>query len=113
MKAYLFIGGLFMVVNGIFIVAIVLSFVWYFYFKTKQFRTVLPIRKKWYAAKAAVCLGAFLLFFGCNFLIVYPSTITYVVSALFILLGGYFMYHNYKASKHYGKFVEEELSLNK
>ncbi|MFF2755186.1 YtpI family protein [Psychrobacillus sp. NPDC058041] len=102
-----------MILNGIFILAIVVSFVWYFYFKTKQFRTTLPIRKKWFSAKASVCLGAFLLFFGLNFLIVFPSSVTYVISALFILLGGYFMYYNYKVFKHYGQFVEEELSLNK
>lgn len=102
-----------MILNFIFILAIVVSFVWYFYFKTKQFRTTLPIRKKWFAAKASICLGAFILFFGLNFLIVFPSTLTYVISAIFILLGGYFMYHNYKLSKHYGQFVQEELDLNK
>ncbi|TQR19900.1 hypothetical protein FG384_10165 [Psychrobacillus vulpis] len=93
--------------------AIIVSFVWYFYFKTKQFRTNLPIRKKWFSAKASICLGAFLLFFGFNYLLVFPSSVTYVISGLFIFLGGYFMFHNFKASKHYGKFVEEELSLNK
>lgn len=102
-----------MILNGIFVTAIIVSFVWYFYFKTKQFRTHLPIRKKWFAAKAAICLGAFLLFFGLNFLLVFPSSVTYVISALFILLGGYFMYYHYKVSKHYGQFVKEELSLNK
>ncbi|TQR08439.1 YtpI family protein [Psychrobacillus soli] len=101
-----------MIVNGILICAIVVSFVWYFYFKTKQLRTHLPIRKKWFAAKAAVCLGAFVFFFGINFLFIYQSSVTYAVTGLFVLLGGYFMYHNYKASKHYGQFVEEELTLN-
>ena len=101
-----------MILNGIFVLAIVVSFVWYFYFKTKQLRTTLPIRKKWYGAKASACLGAFLFFFGCNFLLIYQSSVTFIVSGLFILLGGYFMYHNFKAFKHYGKFVNEELTLN-
>jgi len=92
--------------------AIVVTFVWYFYFKTKQFRATLPIRKKWFGAKASVCLGACLLFFGINYLFVYQSSITYVISGLFILLGGYFMYHNLKVAKHYKQFVEEELSIN-
>lgn len=102
-----------MILNGIFVLGIIVSFVWYLYFKTKQFRTTLPIRKKWFAAKASMCLGSFLLFFGLNFLIVFPSSVTYVISALFILLGGYFMYQNYKVSKHYGQFIQEELDLNK
>ena len=101
-----------MILNGIFIFGIVVSFVWYFYFKTKQFRTTFPIRKKWFSSKASVCLGAFIFFFGLNFLIVYPSSVTYVISGLFILLGAYFMYHNFKAYKHYSQFVQEELRLN-
>ncbi|WP_313891586.1 YtpI family protein [Psychrobacillus sp.] len=102
-----------MILNGILVLGIIVSFVWYFYFKTKQLRTSFPIRKKWYAAKASLCLGALLVFFGFNYLIVYPSGLTYAVSALFVILGSYFMYHNYKAFKHYGQFVDEELSLNK
>lgn len=98
--------------NIILVALIVITFVWYFYFKTKQFRTPLPIRKKWFGAKASVCLGAFLLFFGINFIIIYQSSVTYVVAGLFILLGGYFTYHNVKVAKHYGQFVEEELSIN-
>ena len=101
-----------MILNGILVLGIIVSFVWYFYFKTKQLRTTLPIRKKWYTAKASVCLGAFILFFGFNFMLIYQSTLTYVVSIIFVLIGGYFMYHHYKAAKHYGQFVQEELSLN-
>lgn len=101
-----------MILNMILVFGIVVSFVWYFYFKTKQLRTNLPIRKKWFAAKASLCLGAFIFFFGINFLYIYQSSITYIVSGLFILLGAYVMYHNYKASKHYGQFVQEELTLN-
>ena len=101
-----------MVINGILVFGIIVSFVWYLYFKTKQIRTYLPIRKKWFAARSSVCLGAFIALFGLNFLYIYQSSITVVVSIIFIVLGGYFMYHNIKAAKHYGKFVKEELELN-
>ena len=101
-----------MFINGILVVGIIVSFVWYLYFKTKQIRTYLPIRKKWYAARSSVCLGAFIALFGVNFLYIYQSGITVIVSAIFIILGVYFMYHNWKAAKHYGKFVQEELELN-
>ncbi|PJK17388.1 hypothetical protein CQS04_00455 [Chryseomicrobium excrementi] len=98
--------------NSILVIGIIISIVWYFYFKTKQFRTDLPIRKKWYAAKSGICLGAFVFLFGLNYLFLFPDTITYIVAAVFLVLGGYMAVHNYKASKHYGKFVQEEWDLN-
>ena len=101
-----------MILNGILVLGIIVSFVWYFYFKTKQLRTTLPIRRKWYTSKASICLGAFIFFFGLNFMLIYQSTLTYVISIIFVLIGGYFMYYHYKAAKHYGQFVQEELSLN-
>lgn len=98
----------------IFIVLIIVSFVLYFYNKTKQFRTrsVLPIRKKWYAARASMALGSFLTFFGINQLFVFQSAVTYIVAAIFIVLGIALIYYNYKAAKHYQAFLEEEADLN-
>ncbi|KOF11694.1 hypothetical protein AC739_02455 [Planococcus glaciei] len=96
----------------VFVGLIIVSFVFYFYYKTKQFRAVLPIRKKWYAAVAAFSLGSFIFFFGINFLFVYQSLVTYIVSGIFIILGAMMMFSNYKAAKHYHKFVAEEARLN-
>lgn len=98
----------------IFVVLIIVSFVIYFYNKTKQFRTrtVLPIRKKWYAARASMALGSFVALFGINQLFVFQSAITYIVSAIFIVLGLALVYYNYKASRHYFAFLEEEADLN-
>ncbi len=98
----------------IFVFLIIVSFVIYFYNKTKQFRTrsVLPIRKKWYAARASMALGSFVTFFGINQLFVYQSTVTYIISAIFIVLGAALIYYNYKASRHYHTFLEEEADLN-
>ena len=47
------------ILNYLFVAGIILSFVAYFYYKTKQFRSTLPIRKKWYTAKAGVALAYF------------------------------------------------------
>lgn len=98
--------------NSLLVIAIVISIVWYFYFKTRQFRTDLPIRKKWYAAKASSCLGAFVFLFGLNYVFLFPETLTYVIAGIFMALGGYMAVFNYKASKHYGKYVQEEFELN-
>lgn len=86
----------------------------YFYFKTRQFRTtyVLPIRKKMYASIAGTFLGALLLFFGLNQLIADNKLATYVVAAIFVLLGLYVITFNYRAYKHYKQFVKEEAELN-
>ncbi|ALS79076.1 MULTISPECIES: YtpI family protein [Planococcus] len=98
----------------IFVVLIIVSFVIYFYNKTKQFRTrtVLPIRKKWYAARASMALGSFVAFFGVNQLFVFQTVITYIISTIFIVLGLALVYYNYKAARHYHVFLEEEADLN-
>ncbi|MGK7377995.1 YtpI family protein [Planococcus shenhongbingii] len=96
----------------VFVGLIIVSFVFYFYYKTKQFRATLPIRKKWYAAVASFSLGSFIFFFGVNVLFVNQSAVTYIVSAIFIILGIAMMITNYKAAKHYHKFVAEETRLN-
>lgn len=100
-------------INALFVVLIVLSFVLYFYFKTKQFRSELPIAKKWYANRALVALGSLLFFFGINQISLFPSTLTYVISGVLILIGLYTMIYYFRVAKHYGQFVEEEFHLNK
>lgn len=102
-----------MVFNFIFVAFIVLTFVAYFYYKTKQFRSTLPIRRKWYKAKAGVALGLFLIFFGVNAIIVNNSAVSVIIAILFFVVGGYEAYNNYKRAKHEGKFVQEEYELNK
>lgn len=102
-----------MVFNYFFISLIVISFAAYFYFKTKQFRSTLPIRKKWYKAKAGVALGIFIISFGINTLIVQHSAVGYIVGIIFIVIGGMQSYTNFKRAMHEGKFVEEEYELNK
>lgn len=97
----------------VFVGLIIVSFVFYFYYKTKQFRAVLPIRKKWYAATASVALGSFIMFFGINQLFIFQSVITYIISGIFIVLGIALIIYNYKAAKHYHSFVAEEARLNK
>ncbi|GKV54590.1 membrane protein [Sporosarcina sp. NCCP-2222] len=93
---------------------IVASGVFYFYFKTRQFRTshVFPIRKKMFASKAGSFLGSLLFFFGVNQMLLFQGTITYVVAAIFILFGLYVFIFNLKATNHYKRFVEEETRLN-
>lgn len=101
-------------IHFIFVFMIIASAVFYFYFKTRQFRTrqIFPIRKKMYASMAGASLGSLLLFFGLNQLILFDGVTTYVIAAIFIILGAYVGIFNYRAFKHYKQFVDEETELN-
>ena len=99
--------------NFLFVAGIVASLVFYFYFKTKQFRSTLPIRRKWYTAKAGVSLASFLIFFGLNAIILYPDLIGFAIAAVFIVLGAGLGINNYKRMRHEGRYVHEEYELNK
>ncbi|MBB4824252.1 magnesium-transporting ATPase (P-type) [Sporosarcina luteola] len=101
-------------INFFLVFFIVASGVFYFYFKTRQFRTshVFPIRKKMFASKAGSFLGGLLFFFGVNQLLLFQGIATYVVAAIFILFGLYIIMFNWKATKHYQQFVDEEAKLN-
>jgi len=65
-----------------------------------------------YASIAGTFLGGLLLFFGLNQLVSDNETITYIVAAIFILLGVFVIMFNYRAYSHYRQFVEEEAQLN-
>ncbi|PIC65244.1 hypothetical protein CSV79_02965 [Sporosarcina sp. P13] len=101
-------------VNFLFVFGIVASGVFYFVFKTRQFRTsyMFPIRKKMYASMAGTALGALLIFFGINQLMLFEGILTYVIAAIFILFGGYVAIFNFNATKHYKQFIAEERRLN-
>lgn len=99
--------------NLVFVFFIVVSIVFYFYYKTKQFRSTLPIRKKWYTAKAGVALGIFIIAFGLNATIIYPTSVGYAVAAVFVIVGAALAYNNYKRVRHEGQYVHEEYELNK
>lgn len=99
--------------NYILVACIVASIVFYLYFKTKQFRATLPIRKKWYTAKAGVTLGVFLMFFGVNATILYPDLTGYIVAAVFVIIGAGIGVNNFKRMRHEGQYIREEYELNK
>lgn len=100
-------------INYLFLTIIVIAFAVYFYYKTKQFRSNLPIRKKWYKAKAGIALGIFIIAFGINAVIIHQSLVSYIICALFALIGIVQAYSNYNRMRHEGKFVQEEYELNR
>ncbi len=101
------------VFNVILAFLIVISVVFYLYLKTKQIRTNLPIRKKWYANRAGVSLGVLLILFGINQIILYHTVLTYVVCAILILFGLFACVNYTKRVRHYSQYIDEEEELNK
>ncbi|MBK3493584.1 YtpI family protein [Viridibacillus sp. YIM B01967] len=101
------------ILNVILAILIAITVVFYFYLKTKQFRSTLPIRKNWYASRSGVALGGLLIFFGINQIIMYHTILTYVISTVLILFGLFTAVNYNKRVRHYGQFVEEEYNLNK
>lgn len=101
------------ILNIILAFLIIITFVFYLYFKTKQFRTALPIRKKWYANRAGIALGILLILFGINQIILYHTLLTYVVCAIMIIFGLFACFNYNKRVRHYAQYITEEEELNK
>lgn len=99
--------------NYLFLTIIVIAFAVYFYYKTRQFRSTLPIRKKWYKAKAGIALGFFMLAFGINAVIIHQSLVSYIICALFVIVGIMQIYNNTLRMRHEGQYIQEEYELNR
>lgn len=100
--------------NLLLVAIIIFTLVYYFYCKTKQFRSTLPIRKKWYQAKAGVALGLFIAVFGMNAIVIYEGTvISIIIAAFFLIIGLNVGLNQYKRVRHEQQFIKEEYELNK
>ncbi|MEH7014050.1 YtpI family protein [Neobacillus niacini] len=88
---------------------IVILFAFYLFYKTKYFRSSRPVEKKWLGAKSNISLGLFVTLFGINHLFfISQTTVTLIVSVIFIVYGGVFTWVGFKKYKHYLPFAAEE-----
>lgn len=90
------------------VVFIVLFFAFYVFYKIKYVRSNRPIEKKWLSAKSSISLGLFVCLFGINQLFLYHTTITYIVAAIFILIGGFSSLSGVKAYRYYQPYAADE-----
>jgi hypothetical protein len=90
------------------VMLIVISFAMYVFYKIKYVRSSRPIERKWLSTKSSIALGLFIALFGLNQLFLYQTTITYIISGLFILLGALNAFSGFKAYKHYLPFAIQE-----
>lgn len=92
----------------IFVLLIVLSFVFYIFYKIKYVRSKRPAERKWLSAKSSIALGLFVGLFGLNQVFLFQTTITYIVAAIFIIIGSMSIWSGVKAYKYYLPLAAKE-----
>jgi predicted Abi (CAAX) family protease len=90
------------------VVLIVISFAFYLFYKIKYVRSKRPAERKWLSSKSSIALGLFVCLFGFNQLFLYHTMITYIVAAIFILIGGLSAVSGIKAYKYYLPYAAKE-----
>ena len=94
----------------ILVLLIVLSFVFYIFYKVKYVRSRRPAEKKWLSAKSSIALGLFVALFGVNQLFLFQTTVTYIVAAIFIVIGSLSVWAGFKAYKFYLPHAAKEVA---
>jgi len=87
---------------------IILSFSFYVFYKIKYIRSRRPMEKKMLNGKSSVALGLFVALFGINQLFLYDTPTTYIIAAVFILLGGFSAWVGYRAYRHHVPYAIRE-----
>lgn len=87
---------------------IVLSLSFYIYYKVKYVRSGRPMERKLLSGKSSMALGLFVALFGINQLFLFSTTMTYIIAAVFILLGAFSAWAGYKSFRHHIPYVKEE-----
>lgn len=96
----------------ILVICIIFSLAFYIFYKIKFVRSKMPVERKWISAKSSIALGAFVLLFGINQLFLFQTTITYVVAAVFIVIGGLSIWSGFKAYKYFLPLAIQEAEQN-
>ncbi|CAM4209732.1 membrane protein [Bacillus manliponensis] len=92
---------------------IIVTFMFYLFYKTKFFRTHRPMEKGWLASKSAIALGLFVALFGLNQFFMDISTVRIIVGGLFVLIGGASIYNGVRQYKHFLPLAIEEAETYK
>ncbi|WP_409302145.1 YtpI family protein [Peribacillus sp. SCS-155] len=85
----------------LFATLIIISLMFYIFYKVRYYRTRMPMERKWLSGKSSIALGLFVALFGINQLFLYQTTTTYLVSAIFIVFGGLSIWNGFKMYKFY------------
>lgn len=85
----------------VFAILIMISIVLYIYYKVAILRTKDPLTQVYFNAKARICLGCFIFFFGINQYLLYGTKVSLLIGMLFAVLGGMQTTRGLKEAKHY------------
>lgn len=88
---------------------IILSLSFYIYYKIKYVRSRMPMEKKMLSGKSSVALGLFVSLFGINQLFLFSTPVTYIVAAVFILLGAMSAWAGFRSVRHHMPYARAEL----
>ncbi|MGG3773281.1 YtpI family protein [Heyndrickxia faecalis] len=80
----------------------------YVYFKLKNIRSLLVMEKKVFSAKANMALGSFIFLFGVNELFLFHTAATYIIAAVFIVLGLFNIAGGFKRLRFYQPEMQKE-----
>ncbi|HLU22527.1 YtpI family protein [Lederbergia graminis] len=87
---------------------IVLSLSFYVFYKIKYVRSKRPMEKRMLNGKSSLALGIFVAFFGINQLFLYDTTTTYIIAAIFIILGSFSAWVGFRTYRHHVPYVLRE-----
>ncbi|WP_075982554.1 YtpI family protein [Bacillus massilinigeriensis] len=85
----------------ILVIFIILSFSFYIFYKIKSVRCKRPAEKKWISSKSSIALGLFVALFGVNQIFLYNTTLTYIIAAIFVIIGLLSVWGGIKAYKFF------------
>ncbi|WP_430784818.1 YtpI family protein [Virgibacillus flavescens] len=82
-------------------ILIVLSLVFYVYYKVAILKSNEILTQKYLNAKSRMCLGGFVIFFAVNQYIFYQTKISLFIGIAFFILGSLQATRGFKEAKHY------------
>src|SRR5699024_1840453 len=83
--------------------AIIITAVLYIYYKVAILRTKDELTQHYFNAKARICLGGFMLFFGMQQYLFYLTKISLLITIIFIVLGVMQLIRGINETRHYKK----------
>ncbi|GAB4074990.1 hypothetical protein GCM10028778_24930 [Barrientosiimonas marina] len=87
----------------IFPIIIVLSVVFWIYYKVAILKSDDGLTQAYFNAKSRICLGSLLFFFAINQYIFYQTKLALFIGIVFLFFGVVHLYSGMKEAKHYRK----------
>lgn len=90
-------------------IIIIVSLMFYLFYKVKYFRTKDQLRRSFISAKSKIALGLLVSVFGINqYTIHYPSTTSLIIGIIFLVLGLGSIVMGYREFKFYYPYIAEK-----